>query len=131
MKNNSIKSCKRCLYTTNHPLGLTIDNEGICSGCRIHEEKDYLDWKERGDRLTKLVKDYKSKDSRNYDCIIPLTGAGDSFYIVHIVKNKLGLNPLLVTYNRYYNTPLGIHNLATLRRKFNCDIITMHANLRA
>ena len=128
MKNNNIQSCKRCLYTTNHPLGLTIDNEGICSGCRIHEEKDYLDWKERGDRLIKLVKQYKTKDSRNYDCIVPVTGAGDSFYILNIVKNKLGLNPLLVTYNRYYNTPLGIHNLATLRRKFNCDIITMHTN---
>ena len=128
MNNNNILTCKRCLYKSNHPLGLTIDNEGICSGCRIHEEKDSLDWKEREDRLAKLVKNYKCKDSRNYDCIVPVTGAGDSFYILHIVKNKLGLNPLLVTYNRYYNTPLGIHNLATLRRKFNCDIITMHVN---
>ena len=56
--------------------------------------EDLTDWKERGDRLTKLVKHYKSKDSRNYDCIVPVTGAGDSFYILHIVKNKLGLNDI-------------------------------------
>ena len=31
--------CKRCLYNSKHPLGLIIDGEGICSGCRIHEEK--------------------------------------------------------------------------------------------
>ena len=105
-----------------------IDDEGICSGCRIHEEKDSIDWDERWNKLVELVKPYKSKDSRNYDCIVPVTGSGDSFYILHNVKNKLGLNPLLVTYNRYYNTPLGIHNLATLRRNFNCDILTMNVN---
>ncbi|MBO8232359.1 N-acetyl sugar amidotransferase [Prochlorococcus marinus str. MU1402] len=128
MKKVSFKTCKRCLYDSNHPLGLIIDNEGICSGCRIHEEKDSIDWDERWNKLVELVKPYKSKDSRNYDCIVPVTGAGDSFYILHNVKNKLGLNPLLVTYNRYYNTPLGIHNLATLRRNFNCDILTMNVN---
>lgn len=128
MKKDKIKTCKRCLYSVKHPLGLTIDDEGICSGCRIHEEKDTLDWDERWNKLVELVNQYKSKDRRNYDCIVPVTGAGDSFYILHIVKNKLGLNPLLVTYNRYYNTPLGIHNLATLRRKFNCDILTMNIN---
>ena len=128
MKKVSFKTCKRCLYDSNHPLGLIIDDEGICSGCRVHEEKDSIDWDERWNKLVELVKPYKSKDSRNYDCIIPVTGAGDSFYILHNVKNKLGLNPLLVTYNRYYNTPLGIHNLATLRRNFNCDILTMNVN---
>ncbi len=43
--------CSRCLYGTNHPLGLVIDDEGICSGCRVHEEKDTLDWAERWARL--------------------------------------------------------------------------------
>tara|TARA_B100000212_G_scaffold311727_1_gene263618 strand:- start:855 stop:2048 length:1194 start_codon:yes stop_codon:yes gene_type:complete len=123
-----IKTCKRCLYNTKHPLGLTIDNEGICSGCRIHEEKNTLDWDKRWKNLEELVKPYKSRDPRNYDCIVPVTGAGDSFYILHIVKNKLGLNPLLVTYNRYYNTPIGIHNLANLRRNFDCDILIMNVN---
>ena len=36
-----IQFCKRCLYSTDHPLGLTINNDGICSGCEIHEEKDF------------------------------------------------------------------------------------------
>ena len=33
------------------------------------------------------------------------------YFIVHTVVNRLKLKPLLVTYNRYYNTPLGIRNL--------------------
>lgn len=125
---NEVQICKRCLYTTAHPLGLTLDDEGICSGCRIHEEKDNLDWQARWEMLEKLVQPYRSKDPFNYDCIVPVTGANDSYYIVHTVKNKLKLNPLLVTYNKYFNTPLGIRNLANLRIRFNCDILIQNVN---
>ena len=44
------------------------------------------------------------------------------------MKERLGLNPLLVTYNKYFNTPLGIHNLANLRITFNCDILIQNVN---
>ncbi len=125
---NDIQNCKRCLYDTRHPLGLTLDDEGICSGCRVHEEKDTLDWAFRWEKLENLVADYRSKDTRIYDCIVPVSGGQDSYFIVHTVKNKLKLNPLLVTYNKYWNTPLGIRNLANLRTQFNCDIITQNVN---
>src|SRR3990167_6859519 len=125
---SDIKFCKRCLYSSAHPLGLTLDEEGICSGCRIHEEKDTLDWAERWQKLEKLVQPYRSQDGRNYDCIVPVTGANDSYFIVHLVKNRLKLNPLLVTYNKYFNTPLGIRNLANLRIRFNCDILSQNVN---
>ena len=62
---NNLIFCKRCLYTNQHPLGITIDKEGICSGCRIHEEKDYLDWDSRLDLLKSIVKPYKSINSSN------------------------------------------------------------------
>ena len=39
-----MRYCKRCLYPESHPLNLVFDDEGICSGCRVHEEKDRLDW---------------------------------------------------------------------------------------
>ncbi|QUL37336.1 N-acetyl sugar amidotransferase [Erythrobacter sp. JK5] len=122
------QTCRRCLYSTGHALGLVIDDEGICSGCRIHEEKDQLDFDERFDRLKALVEPYRSKSGRNYDCIIPVTGAHDSHFIVHVAKERLGLNPLLVTYNKYFNTPLGIRNLANLRIKFDCDILVQNVN---
>jgi N-acetyl sugar amidotransferase len=122
------RACRRCLYTTDHPLGLTIDDEGVCSGCRIHEEKDSLDWSDRWLRLEELVRPYRSKGGTTYDCIVPVTGANDSYYIVHLVKQRLKLNPLLVTYNKYFNTPLGIRNLANLRIRFDCDILIQNVN---
>ena len=124
-------ACKRCLYTTHHPLGLTLDEEGICSGCRIHEEKDYLDWDVRWQRLEEIVSPYRVANGKAYDCIVPVTGGNDSYFIVHLVKERLGLNPLLVTYNKYFNTPLGIRNLANLRIRFNCDILTQNVNPRS
>ena len=119
--------CKRCLYATTHPLGLVLDDEGICSGCRIHEEKDRLDWGHRWTLLEDIVEPYRTGGS-NYDCIVPVTGANDSYYIVYLVKKRLGLNPLLVTYNKYFNTPLGIRNLANLRIRFDCDILIQNVN---
>ena len=121
-------TCKRCLYETSHPLGLILDDEGICSGCLIHEEKERLDWEVRWRKLVSLVAPYRLANGKTYDCIVPVTGANDSYYIVHLVKERLGLNPLLVTYNKYFNTPLGIRNLANLRIQFNCDILIQNVN---
>jgi N-acetyl sugar amidotransferase len=125
---SDILFCKRCLYSSAHPLGLILDDEGICSGCRVHEEKDLLDWGARWKKLENLVKPYRSTSGKSYDCIVPVTGANDSYFIVHLVKERLGLNPLLVTYNKYFNTPLGIRNLANLRIRFDCDIVMQNVN---
>lgn len=119
-----MKVCRRCLYTDLHPLGLVIDGEGICSGCRVHEEKDSLDWAARWKLLEQLVDGYRCTSGENYDCVVPVSGARDSFFIVHTVKKRLGLNPLLVTYNKHYNTAVGIRNLARLRTLMDCDIMT-------
>ena len=43
-------------------------------------------------------------------------------------EGAAGAKTLLVTYNRYYNTPLGIRNLAQLRRRFDCDILIQSVN---
>ncbi|RAJ33463.1 N-acetyl sugar amidotransferase [Pedobacter cryoconitis] len=123
-----MKYCLRCLYPENHPLNIVFDEKGICSGCNVHEEKDVLDWNARAEGLEDILKEYKNKSQNNYDCIIPVSGARDSFFIVHMIKNVYGMNPLLVTYNKQYNTDIGIRNLAKLRMQFDCDIMTLTVN---
>lgn len=120
-----MKVCSRCLYTENHPLNIVFDESGVCSGCRIHEEKDTLDWRERGEKLRTILEEYRNKSGNNYDCIIPVSGARDSYFIVHTIKNLYKMNPLLVAYNKHYNTDLGIRNLAYLRIHFDCDLIAL------
>lgn len=120
-----MRYCRRCLYPENHPLNITFDSDGVCSGCRIHEEKDRLDWDKRAELLKDIFACYRSQSGNRYDCIVPVSGARDSYFIVHTVKNVYGMNPLLVSYNRHHNTHRGIRNLAYLRTVFNCDYFQM------
>lgn len=117
--------CKRCVYPARHPLNLVLDESGICSGCRVHEEKDEIDWTERLVRLRAIVDSYRSRSRTIHDCIVPVSGGRDSYFIVHVVKNVLGLNPLLVSYNQQYNTKIGIRNLSYLRSLLGCDQMSM------
>lgn len=117
--------CTRCLYPANHPLYLTFDEAGVCSGCRVHEEKDRLDWAERLQVLRRIADEYRARSRSIHDCIVPVSGARDSHFIVHVVKHVLGLHPLIVTYNKHYNTQVGIRNLAYLRSLLGCDFLSM------
>jgi N-acetyl sugar amidotransferase len=117
--------CRRCLYPANHPLGISFDVNGICSGCRVHEEKDYLDWTEREIALRRLLDGYRARARGKHDCIVPVSGGRDSFFIVHLIRKVYGLNPLLVIYNRHYNTRAGIYNIARLRTALGCDSQTL------
>lgn len=118
--------CCRCLYRSNHPLGILFNADGVCSGCSLHDEKDQIDWGERKSELLELVKDYRQQDK--YDCIIPVTGGQDSFFIVHYVVNELKMNPLLVSFNRIFNTKEGIENLHNLRASFGLDLLQSTIN---
>ena len=111
--------CSKCLYWSNHPLGITFDSNGVCSGCQVHEEKNYLDWQQRAADLRDIFSSQKLQSK--YDCIIPVTGGQDSFFTVHYAVHNLGLNPLLVNFNRTFNSKEGIFNLAKLRTKFDVD----------
>jgi N-acetyl sugar amidotransferase len=108
-----------------HPLNIVIGEDGLCSGCRIHDEKDQINWVEKKQKLEEIFSNYRNKKSTNYDCIVPVSGSRDSYFIVHTVKNVCGMNPLLVTYNKHYNTAVGIRNLANLRIQFDCDLMTL------
>ena len=44
--------CKKCFYHDEHPLKITF-NDGICSGCLIHNEKYKIDWSQKKAKLKK------------------------------------------------------------------------------
>ena len=116
------QQCRACLYDNLHPFGLTFDETGLCSGCNTHAEKTSLDWAERLGMLEKLVQPYKGHKG-NYDCVIPVRGTAEYFKVLDVVKNQLGLNPLLVSFNSHFNSQAGIHNLDLIRDTFDCDIL--------
>jgi len=116
-----MKYCKRCVYPENHPLGIVFDDEGVCSGCRVHEEKDEINWIDKEEEFLRILKPYRNRTGSYYDCIIPVNGNSDSYFVVDVLKNKFKMNPLLVTYNCQSNTKVGIRNLSRLVSKLDCD----------
>lgn len=75
-----MKYCKRCLYPENHALNLIFDDEEVCSGCRVHEEKYKIDWQKKEQELAQLLAHYKVRAGSHYDCVIPVSGVGDDFF---------------------------------------------------
>jgi len=116
-----VKYCTRCLYPANHPLGITFDDKGICSGCLVHDEKYEIDWIQKRKDFEEILAQYRNRQNSHYDCIIPVSGVGDDFFVVDMIKNQFNMNPLLVTYNTHFNTKVGIRNLARLITELDCD----------
>ena len=129
MKAHSMKSkqCKICLYTSNHPFGINFNEEGICSGCQFHFEKEKIAWPERELDLVNILKKYRSKKGY-HDCIIHVDGSAQSYYIVHLAKNILKLNPLLINYNSHYHSDIGIKNISQLITSFDCNFYQFTCN---
>jgi len=123
-----MKYCTKCLYNSEHPLGIVFDVDGTCSGCTIHKEKFIINWAKKKNELELLLNGYRNKSDNNWDCIIPISGSRDSFYIVDKIKNNFKMNPLLVTYNKHYNSHTGNRNIAYLKSVFDCDCITLTVN---
>jgi len=118
--------CKRCVYPANARPVIHIDEEGVCSGCRAHEGRREVDWAERERLFRALLAEYQAKQRAKgspYDCIVPVSGGKDSLFQTWAVKKRFGLNPLCVTYNHGFNTPVGIRNLTNLVEQLDVNLV--------
>jgi N-acetyl sugar amidotransferase len=113
--------CSCCVYPSSSAIPLSFDADGVCSACRVHRQKSSIDWDERLKWLLEEVEPYRR--STGYECVIGVSGGKDSYYQVHFVKEKLGLNPLLVTYNGNNFLDIGWRNMMRMKDVFNVDHI--------
>ncbi|MEK7165663.1 MAG: N-acetyl sugar amidotransferase [Patescibacteria group bacterium] len=123
-----MRYCQRCVVPENYAIPLTFDEQGVCSACRVHEEKSKINWQECKLKLQNILNQYRSHDGKNYDCIIPISGGKDSHYQVYLMKVIYKMNPLLVTFNHEMNTQRGIRNLANIVKKFEVDHLRFTPN---
>ena len=107
------------------------DDDGVCTGCRVSDQKRKIDWSDRREELGEILEEYRSKDGSNYDCIIPVSGGKDSHYQTYVITQEFGLRPLLVTYHGNNYLPVGLRNLRNLRERFGCDHLFFSPNVQA
>ena len=122
-----MKYCKNCLMPGTKP-GLILDNQGICQACRHYEIRKTVDYSARFEELKNLADKYRREDGSN-DCIIAISGGKDSHFQVYVMKELLGMNPLLVSVSDPFSkTKAGQHNFQNIADTFGCDIIALHQN---
>ncbi|WP_317367060.1 N-acetyl sugar amidotransferase [uncultured Tyzzerella sp.] len=129
MKN--IKYCKKCVMPNTRP-GISFNSEGICSACVNYDNRDNIDYDERFKELEKLCDKYRGMNGKNgFDCAIAVSGGKDSHFQVHIMKEKLGMNPILFTVeDNFTATKAGAHNLKNISEEFGCNIISIKPNIK-
>ncbi len=118
--------CQKCIMPNTKP-DLFFDRKGVCDACRSAEQKSKIDWVAREKQLEEILTRFRSKDGRNYDCIIPVSGGKDSHFQTYIIKHVYKLNPLLVSFEPTYPTELGKKNLNNIRN-FGVDLIQIQKN---
>lgn len=110
-----MKYCTRCLQPDTRPNTVfTVD--GVCPACDYFEALKRVDWRERYEILQDLLSRYSRKKGQYHDCIIGVSGGKDSTRQALFLRDKLGINPLLVclSYPPEQVTERGMSNLSNL-----------------
>jgi tRNA(Ile)-lysidine synthase TilS/MesJ len=95
-----MKYCTKCVMPSTRP-GITFDEQGVCSACQSYDHRNNVDYSERFEELKGLCKRYKGSNGLyGYDCMIAVSGGKDSYFQVYMFKEVLGMNPLLVFFNK-------------------------------
>jgi hypothetical protein len=114
-----VKRCSRCIVPSTY-TGVKFDENGVCSVCKqwdsLWKEYDFTHGKER------FLKNFGKKEGK-YDCIVPFSGGKDSSYVLYYVKRKLGLSPLAVNLNNYFQTDIIKENIDLVIKKLGVDMI--------
>ncbi len=112
-----MRYCKSCLMPDTQP-NCRFNEEGICFVCTNYEADRKDDYSKRFIELNNLIKDILKdhKCNSRWNCIVGVSGGKDSTRQALWVREKLGLNPLLVsvTYPPRQISQVGVDNLSNL-----------------
>jgi len=127
MTNLDYKICSNCIMDTTDP-NISFDERDWCDYCNNFQKNILPSWHtdERGEaELMKVAaKIRKDGDGRDFDCIIGLSGGLDSSYCAYIVKEKMGLRPLLFHVDAGWNTDQAVGNIEKLVDGLGLDLYT-------
>lgn len=110
-----MKYCKNCLQPDTRPNS-KFNEKGICPACSYHNLLKGVDWEERNEILMNVINTFPRNHNQIYDCIIGVSGGKDSTRQALFVRDKLGLNPLLVclSYPPEQVAERGVNNISNL-----------------
>ena len=119
--------CTNCVMDTSDSK-ITFDEKGVCDHCNTYYKDIEPVWnygKGREKELSSMADKIKaSGKSKDFDCILGMSGGIDSSYLLYLAKEKLGLRPLVFHVDAGWNTQLAVNNIERLVDKLNLDLFT-------
>lgn len=127
-----MKYCKKCVMPDTRP-GITFDADGVCCACRNFENRKNIDWDRRFEEFKRFCDKYRgSNGPGGYDCAVAVSGGKDSHYQVYMLKEVMGMNPILFgVEDNFPMTEAGKHNIRNISEEFGCTIISCKPNIKA
>ena len=112
--------------------GITFDENGVCCACNHYDRRKAIDWDARFAELRALCDKYRGMNGPGgYDCAIAVSGGKDSHFQTHLMKEVMGMNPILFSVeDNFPMTEAGAHNLKNLSEAFGCTIISCKPDIR-
>jgi len=108
-----------------------FNDEGICQACINYEKISTIDWDTRWAELEKLCDKCRGCNGDGWDCAIAASGGKDSHFQVHVLKDLLGMNPVILMATGFGWTETGLKNYENISEAFGCDILNLSVNRRA
>jgi N-acetyl sugar amidotransferase len=126
--------CSRCIMDTTDP-NIAFNDRGLCDYCCNFDVTIRPNWdttdvgQARLSRLAAVIR--AAAPGNEFDCIIGLSGGLDSSYAAYVVKEKMGLRPLLVHVDAGWNTDQAVGNIEKLVDGLGLDLYTDVVNWHA
>jgi N-acetyl sugar amidotransferase len=120
-----MRICKKCIQPDTRP-NIHFNNEGICGACLWYEEKKIIDWNLREKELSDIA-DWAKQKSKDYDCVIGVSGGKDSTKQAITARDRLGLHCLLVNNEPENISEVGRQNIENLKQ-LGFDVISVRPN---
>lgn len=122
--------CRKCVMPDTRP-GIVINGGGVCSACQSYARRKQIDWKKRWAEFKVICDKYRGMNGNDYDCAIAVSGGKDSHYQVHMMKEVMGMNPILFSVeDNFKMTEAGKHNIKNLSEEFGCNIISIKPDIK-
>jgi len=109
--------CPNCLIPLSAP-GVFITDTGVCNLCR-----EYHPVAIKGEDALRSNLAYTDSHSRQYDCLVPISGGLDSVYTAYYLVRKMGLNCLGVHYDNGMSSDSKEKMLAWIEKELGMHIV--------
>lgn len=123
--------CTSCIMDTTDSK-IVFDEKGVCDYCNSYYNDILPHWQPKQDNdneLEKIASQIREEGkTKEYDCIIGLSGGTDSSYLAYLAKEKMGLRPLIYTVDTGWNLNVAVENIERLVKALDLDMYTEVVN---